>query len=180
MKELKKFILESKRIPVNILVTRAQPITNGHIKCAERVWKTYKVPTVICMVDTTKVDDRHPFLTSLLWNTYKKLVKSRDCLIDIIKVKNADVVKIGEELGAKGYSVKYWTCGTDRYDAYKKMVDKYVPDVELIEIKRDDKDVSATEVRQAIAADHKERFEELVPQEIYPLYDKLKESMDNI
>ena len=177
---MKKFILESKRIPVNILVTRAQPITNGHIKCAEKTWKTYKVPTVLCMVDTTKVDDRHPFLTSLLWNTYKKLVKSRDCFIDIIKVKNADVVKIGEELGAKGYSVKYWACGTDRYDAYKKMVDKYVPDVELFEIKRDDKDVSATEVRQAIEADHKDRFEELVPQEIYPLYDKLKEAMDNL
>ena len=60
---------------------------------------------------------------------------------------------------------------------YSKMVSKYAPDTEVVEIKRNDDDVSATAVRQALKADHKERFEELVPQVLYGMYDKLKEIM---
>lgn len=178
MKSIQQYLFEASTTKVNILVGRFQPFTLGHLKCAEYVWKTYKIPTVICIIETTKADEKHPFLTSLLWNTYKKMVKNRDCFIDIIKVKNADLVKIGEALGLKGYTIKHWACGTDRYNDYVKMCKKYAPGVEVVEIKRSDDDISATQVRQVIRADHRERFEELVPQEEYTLYDKLKESLN--
>lgn len=165
---------------VNILVGRFQPITLGHMKCAQNTYKTRGLKTVLCCIDTTKPDERHPFRTSLLWGVYRKMITDSECLEDIVLVKNADLVKIGEALGQKGYSIETWTCGTDRYADYKRMCTKYAPDVEVIEVHREDKDVSATEVRQAIAADHRDRFEELTPPAIHKLYPKLREALNSI
>lgn len=167
-----------KTTKVNILVGRFQPFTLGHLKCATNALKVKGLPTVLCVIDTTKEDERHPFRTKVLWPAFKKMVKNYAEIQDIILVKNADLVKIGEALGLKGYVVKSWTCGTDRFAAYDKMCKKYAPDVECVEIQRDDKDISATEVRQAIKAGNEERFNELVPPEIQKLYPQLKEILD--
>ena len=170
---------EAKRTGVNILVGRFQPFTLGHLKCVQNIYRTRGLKTVLCMVETIKTDDKKPFLTKILMPFYKKLVKTYEEIEDIILVKNADIVKIGEELGALGLTAKTWTCGTDRYESYSKMAKKYAPDTEVVEIKRNDDDVSATTVRQALKADHKERFEELVPQVLYSMYDKLKDIMQS-
>lgn len=166
---------EAKRTGVNILVGRFQPFTLGHLKCIQHIYKTRGIKTVLCMIETTKTDDKKPFLTKVLMPYYRRLVKAYEEIEGIILVKNADIVKIGEELGALGLTAATWTCGTDRYESYSKMVQKYAPSVEVVEIKREDSDVSATEVRQTLKADHKERFEELVPQVLYNMYDKLKD-----
>lgn len=168
---------EAKRAGVNILVGRFQPFTLGHLKCIQYIYKTRGLKTVLCMIETNKTDDKKPFLTKILMPFYKKLVKAHEEIEGIVLVKNADIVKIGEELGALGLTAKTWTCGTDRYSSYSKMVQKYAPDTEVVEIKRDDDDVSATAVRQSLKADHKERFQELVPQVLYGMYDKLKDIM---
>ena len=180
MKTLKEQLNESllneaKRTGVNILVGRFQPFTLGHLKCVQNIYRTRGLKTVLCMVETTKTDDRKPFLTKILKPFYKKLVKAYEEIEDIILIKNADIVKIGEELGVLGLTAKTWTCGTDRYESYSKMAKKYAPDIEVVEIKREYSDVSATAVREAIKADHKDRFEELVPQVLYGMYDKLRE-----
>ena len=170
-------INEAKRTKVNILVGRFQPFTLGHLKCVQNIYKTRGLKTVLCMIETNKTDDKKPFLTKVLMPFYKKLVKAYEEIEGLILIKNADIVKIGEELGALGLTAATWTCGTDRYDSYSKMVSKYAPDTEVVEIKRTDDDVSATAVRQALKADHNERFEELMPQVLYGMYDKLKEIM---
>ena len=178
MKTITQFINESlKRTKVNILVGRFQPFTLGHLKCVQNIYKTRGLKTVLCMIETNKTDDKKPFLTKVLMPFYKKLVKAYEEIEGLILIKNADIVKIGEELGALGLTAATWTCGTDRYDSYSKMVSKYAPDTEVVEIKRTDDDVSATAVRQALKADHNERFEELMPQVLYGMYDKLKEIM---
>lgn len=181
MKTITQFINESlKRTKVNILVGRFQPFTNGHLKCIQNVYKNRGIKTVICMIETTKVDDRHPFLTKIILPYYKKLVKNYEEIEDIILIKSADVVKIGEELGALGLTAATWTCGTDRVQSYSRMVTKYAPDTELVEIKRNDDDVSATAVREALKAGHEDRFKELVPQVLWSMYEKLKNIMETI
>lgn len=169
---------------VNILMGRFQPITMGHIKCAETAWKEKGVKTILLIVDTTKEDAKHPFATTMLISTYKKLNKEFDYIADVIVVKSADIVKNIELCREAGYEPISWSCGTDRVDSYKKMIAKYGPqigladDFEVIEIKRSDDDISATQVRNALLKGDTKTFEKLTPKSIHSLYSKLKKNVD--
>lgn len=169
---------------VNMLMGRFQPITLGHIKCAEQAYKEKGVPTVLCIVDTTKEDAKHPFKTSMLWGAYSKLNKEFPYIAGIVLVKSADIVVNVETCRAKGFEPVSWSCGTDRVDSYKRMVARYkdiiglADDFEVIEIKRTDDDISATQVRNALKADDKPLFEKLTPKTIHPLYNALKKNVD--
>ena len=178
---------------VNIMVGRFQPFTKGHLSCVESAYKKLGIPTVLCMigVDEAKIDEKHPFPTSLLEPLYNEMLKSNKMIEDIIIIKSANIVEIGEALYDKGYIIRSWTCGSDRYIPYKKMVDKYAEqaklhkDVEVIEINRNDDDVSATQARAALKTGDKKGFDKLMPPntlkarlkgETY--YDILKKWMD--
>lgn len=151
---------------VNIIIGRFQPITTGHIKCAEYALKHTGLKTVLCMVETpeSKVDERHPFPSSLLLPMYDVLFAKSDVILDIVLVKNADIVKLSEALREKQYIIGSWTCGTDRYKAYKAMTDKYAEqaglpdDFELLEVHRTDDDASATKLRDRLKAGDRELF----------------------
>lgn len=156
---------------VNIMIGRFQPITNGHMKCVDAAWKELKVPTVLAMINTKdeKVDDKHPFPSSMLLPIYEKVFEKNPRIEKIILVKNANIVEIGEMLHNEGYEVCSWTCGTDRLESYEKMATKYhdkaylSDDFKMIEIKRNDEDISATKVRQALLDDDKKVFASLTP-----------------
>lgn len=158
----------------NIIIGRFQPITTGHVKCATTAYEKTGCPTVLCMIETpeAKADDRHPFPSSQLLPIYKELFsgpQDKSHIIDIILVKNADIVKIAEQCRDKGYEIRSWSCGTDRYDSYSKMAEKYAEkaglpaDFEVIEIKRGDDDESATKLRQALRNDDKSTFFRMFP-----------------
>ena len=142
---------------VNVMVGRFQPLTNGHLKCIEEAWNMLGVPTVICMINTKdeKVDERKPFPSSLLKPMYEEFAKTEH-IVSIELVSSADIVKIGTMLKEKGIEVCSWTCGTDRYDSYSKMAEKYhdqaylSEDFKMIEVRRSDDDISATVVRDSI------------------------------
>lgn len=156
---------------VNITIGRFQPFTNGHMSCVEYAYKKLGIPTIICMIDTpdSKVDEKHPFPSSMLLPLYKNLFKKNNMIEDIILVKNADIVKIGEQLYENGYQIRSWSCGTDRFDSYDKMAKKYADkahlsdDYETLEIKRSDEDISATKVRQAILDNDYKTFVAMTP-----------------
>lgn len=157
---------------VNIIIGRFQPITNGHVKCAVQAYEKKGLPTVLCMIDTpeAKVDSRHPFPSTMLLPLYKDLFSKQDNhIIDIVLVKNADIVKAAEILRDKGYEIGSWSCGTDRADSYSKMAEKYADKArlpagfEVIEIKRGDDDESATKLRQALRDDDKTTFFRMFP-----------------
>lgn len=156
---------------VNVMIGRFQPFTNGHLKCIEEAWKVKGVPTVICMVNTKdeKVDERKPFPSSLLLPLYEEAFTKNKHVAKIVLVVNADIVKIGEMLSKEGFEICSWTCGTDRYDSYSKMAEKYhdqaglTDDFEMIEVKRSDDDISATKVREALLANDKRTFDKLTP-----------------
>lgn len=163
---------------VNIVLGRFQPFTNGHLKCCTNVFKQRGLKTVLCVIDTIKPDEKHPFLTKMMWSALKSLVKEYEEIQDIVLVKNADIMRIGEAIASKGYSVATWSCGTDRINDYTKMCKKYAPEVEVIEIKRDSSDVSGTQVRKLVKEDKKEQFEELTPKPMHKLYDNFKSALE--
>ena len=158
---------------VNIIIGRFQPITNGHVKCAVQAYEKRGLPTVLCMIDTpdAKVDARHPFPSSMLLPLYKDMFdgQEKSHIVDVVLVKNADIVKAAEILRDKGYEIGSWSCGTDRVDSYSKMAEKYADkaglpaDFEVIEIKRGDDDESATKLRQALRDDDKTTFFRMFP-----------------
>jgi nicotinic acid mononucleotide adenylyltransferase len=156
---------------VNIMIGRFQPITNGHMKCIDAAWNKLGIPTIIAMINTKdeKVDEKHPFPSSLLLPLYEDVFKKNNRIEKIILVRNANIVEIGETLYNDGYEIKSWTCGTDRVDSYKKMSDKYhneahlSDDFQIIEVKRSDEDISATKARQALVDDDRKLFSALTP-----------------
>jgi cytidyltransferase-like protein len=165
---------------VNITIGRFQPLTNGHMSCIETAFKKLKIPTVICMigVDDKKVDEKHPFPSDMLLPLYKEVFEKSNMVADVVLVKNANIVDIGQMLYDKGYVVRSWSCGTDRLASYKKMADKYADDAklsedfEMLEIKRTDEDISATKVREAILNNDYRTFAAMTP--LVTLKSKLK------
>ena len=156
---------------VNITIGRFQPLTNGHMKCIEKAWKDLGIPTIVCMINVKdeKVDEKHPFPTSLILPLYNDAFKKEKMIEKFVLVSSANIVAIGEMLHEEGYEIASWTCGTDRIEAYTKMAEKYKEqsylsdDFKMIEIKRSDEDISATKVRQALLDDDKKFFNKMTP-----------------
>lgn len=156
---------------VNITIGRFQPFTNGHMKCVERAWKELGIPTIVCMINVKdeKVDEKHPFPTSLILPLYNDAFKKEKMIEKFVLVTNADIVKIGEMLYQEGYEIASWSCGTDRIDPYTEMAERYAEkahlssDFQMLEIKRSNEDISATKVRQALLDDDKKFFDKMTP-----------------
>lgn len=164
---------------VNLLMGRFQPFTLGHMKCVEAA-AAKGLKTVIAQVETKSSDKKHPFTDNDLEQAMKDLVSSTPDIVDVIKVKNANIVTIGEMFAERGYEIASWTCGTDRIDSYTKMSSKYAEqagltdDFQMIEIKRGDEDISATKVRNALMDDDKSTFEKLTPKCFHKQYKKFQ------
>lgn len=168
---------------INIMVGRFQPLTYGHLKCAEYVSKEYDIDTILVMIDPSKQSIKSPFSMVLLKRIYEKLIKDHkySYIKDIIYVKNANIIDISTKLRDKGFILQSWSCGTDRVKDYKKMSERYKTDAELpddfqvIEIKRTDEDISATDARNALLNDQRAKFSYLTPLDKY--YNSLRRSL---
>lgn len=158
--------------PVNLIVGRFQPVTKGHVRCLEMAYKkTGVMEGVMGMIEVpdSKTDTRHPFPSSLLVPLYKDLFQDNPLVEDIVLIKNADIVAISDILAKKGYEIRSWVCGSDRYRAYSTMADKYhdkanLPeDFQVIEISRGEEDESATKARSALLEGNENEFYKLFP-----------------
>ena len=152
----------------NILIGRFQPMTKGgHLKCAEQAMKETGNPTMFLMIETKeqKLDQKHPFPSSMLLPIYKDALKNNKNVAGIALVKNANIIDLAEACRAEGFEPVSWTCGTDRYDSYKKMAERYAKDADLvddfqvIEIKRGSEDSSATKLREYLRSGDEKAFE---------------------
>ena len=178
---------------VNIVVGRFQPFTKGHYSCVTAAKRFNGLPTVICMIGVpeSKVDSRHPFPSNMLVDAYSDLFSNDSKVADVIPVKNADIVHIADELRKHGYEIASWTCGTDRYNDYTRISNKYhdmaglSDDFEVIEVPRTDEDISATKVRNCLLNGDRNGFYSMIPQsasasDARDLYNTLKEQIDKV
>ena len=81
---------------VNITIGRFQPFTKGHLSCIESVYNELGLPTVICMIDVKdeKVDEKHPFPSSMLLPMYQDVFAKNKMIADIVLIKSANIVEI--------------------------------------------------------------------------------------
>lgn len=175
---------------VNIVIGRFQPFTTGHYKCVEAAWNQKGLPTIICMINTpeSKVDTRHPFPSDMLISLYDELFSNNNKIVGIILVRNADIVKISEEVRKYGLEIASWTCGTDRFKSYSRMANRYGDlaklsgDFEMIEVSRSDEDVSATKARNCLLNNDREGFLQLIPdgQNEDNLFNELRNQLNKV
>lgn len=150
----------------NIFVGRFQPLTMGHIKCMEKAYNECGLKTVLFVIDVPehKVNETHPFTTDDTFiGLYRRILSQYDFIIDIVKVKSADILKISEECESLGYRIASWTCGADRQESYSKMVARYseranlTDDFRMMVLSRND-GISATKVREYLMNNDFESF----------------------
>lgn len=159
---------------VNIVVGRFQPFTLGHQSIVEALFKENGLPTVVCCISNKKFDSRHPFPDDLIKTELETCYKSQKFFQDVIFIKSANIVEIGEELKKRNYEAHLWGCGVDRKTSYEKMASnpKYTvnfpEDFKVFALSRDDSSegidgISATKVREAIKNNDKESFKKMMP-----------------
>lgn len=151
---------------VNFMVGRFQPLTMGHIKCCETGYKMNGKPTVLCMIDSKVITINKPFPTYSLYLIYKNFIKTYHPLgiEDIILIKSANIIHVSQQLTKNGYFGDIWLCGSDRVTSYRTMHQNYKDKCLLdkssnvIEIRRSEKDISATKIRESLKAYDFKRF----------------------
>ena len=168
---------------VNIMVGRFQPFTLGHLKCLKGIKNSLGVPTLLCVIPGNG-DDKHPFMGNVQDEMYERLKEANpDLIADVAYVKNAFIeawVLAAKERGLEPVS---WTCGNDRIEAYRSMVQKHgekyglSPEFQVYLVDRGDDNISATSVRESLLNGNKEKFMAEMPECLWAMYDEMRQVM---
>lgn len=187
---LKVDYIERGAKKVNMFVGRFQPFTLGHTKVLENLYEQNGLNTVVVLVKskTKKKDDaqRRPFTTETQMQLLE-MAKADQKIEDVIVVETAGIDKIFNQLRPK-YEPVLWGSGTDRMKGYGYQVDnaKYreqlnvLEEFSLFEIQRDEENVSATKVREAIINENEEEFKQLTPPSIHSMFYELQLELNNV
>lgn len=155
---------------VTVVVGRFQPNTLGH----EKLFAKAKGKLVIAVVNTDKKTEKSPLPFSL----QKKLLQKAAPGAEIIQIKTGFIGEFIDPLRKKGLEPSVLFAGADRENTYKSQVERYKEQLNLSikvqVIKRTGKDISATQVREAIKKDDKKTFEKLTDKAIHGFYDEIK------
>ncbi len=180
---------EQGKEKVNMFVGRFQPFTLGHAKVLETIYKQNGYPVVIFLVKAAKAqkDDaaKRPYDTETQIQMLMHVQKQYPFLKEIFVIPSAGIDLMFNEMRPK-YEPVLWGTGTDRFKTYGYQVnnDKYrealgvLPEFGLYEIKRDDDDISATKVREAMLNDDKKTFEKMTPKSLHVMYAELKQKLE--
>ena len=180
---------EQGKEKVNMFVGRFQPFTLGHAKVLETIHKQNGYPVVVFLVKAAKAqkDDavKRPYDTSTQIEMFDAVKKQYSFLKEIFVIPSAGIDLMFNEMRPK-YEPVLWGTGTDRFKTYGYQVnnDKYrealgvLPEFGLYEIKRDDDDISATKVREALEKGDKKEFEKLTPKGLHQMYGELKQKLE--
>jgi cytidyltransferase-like protein len=174
---------------VNMFVGRFQPFTLGHAKVIETIHKQNGYPVVIFLIKskTKKAEDafKRPYDEETQLAMLERL-KSSYPIEDVKILPTAAIDKMFNELRPQ-YEPVLWGTGTDRMKVYGYQVDKqeYRDDLDvrddfgLFEIPRSGKNISATQVRNAMLDDNEKLFKKLTPKGVHGMYGELKMKLED-
>jgi len=179
---------EQGKTPVNMFVGRFQPFTLGHIKVIETIHKQNGFPVVIFLVKskTKKAEDafKRPFDEETQVEMIKNL-KSKYPIEEVFVIPTGGIDHMFNAMRPK-YEPVLWGTGSDRMKTYGFQVNKdsyredlgVRPDFGLYEIPRTGKNISATQVRNAMLDDDEKLFKKLTPKPIHNMYKELKAKLE--
>lgn len=172
---------------VIIFPGRFQPFHNGHIEAFRRASKEFDLP-VLPVVIWTKTSEKSPFDAKLQSKAGSLIAKKFDFIVDPIVYKTVDLPNIVADINKKGFTVKGFACGSDRFRSYENQLKKFkdgkyeVKAVEGFDWKmvddRDSDGPSATKIREAIKQDNQKEFERGTPTPIHILWKEFKSQID--
>ena len=180
---------EQGKQPVNMFVGRFQPFTLGHQKVIETIHKQNGYPVVIFLIKAKKkkAEDafKRPYDEATQLGMLNKL-KGKLPIEDVKVLPTAAIDKMFNEL-RPNYEPVLWGTGTDRMKVYGYQVnnDKYREalgvrdDFSLFEIPRTGKNISATQVRNAMLDGDEKLFKKLTPKGLHNMYDELKQKLQD-
>jgi cytidyltransferase-like protein len=176
--------------PVNMFVGRFQPFTLGHAKVVETIYKQNGHPVVIFLIKskTRKAEDafKRPYDEETQMSMLDKL-KSKYPIEKVYILDRAAIDLMFNTMRADGYEPVLWGTGTDRLKTYSYQVDKpeyredlgVRDDFGLFEIPRTGKNISATQVRNAMLDNDEKMFKKLTPKGIHSMYGELKTKLED-
>lgn len=172
----------------NIALGRFQPFTKGHLQMLKDGYDKNGYPTVVFIISNKKFDNKHPFSDELIHKEMNIIKQRYKFVADIIPITNANIITVGQKLDEIGYIPHLWLCGDDREAEFKRQAEnpKYRESGKLPDdfsvytgIGRTE-GVSGTAVRDALKADNKEVFENLVPEGVDVMFDEMKIEINTI
>ena len=181
---------EQGKKPVNMFVGRFQPFTLGHAKVVETINKQNGYPVVIFLVKSKTKKKEDAFSRPYDEETQLQMLNQLRGKYPIEKVYIIDRGAIDlmfNTMRADGYEPVLWGTGTDRLQTYSYQVDKPEyreelgcrTDFGLFEIPRTGKNISATQVRNAMLDGDEKLFKKLTPKEIHNMYGELKSKLED-
>lgn len=179
---------EKGKKPVNIFVGRFQPFTLGHVKVFEQIYKENGLPIVVFLVRGKKSNPKkNPFSADIQQSMFAKMVNQYSFLEASYVIPNAGIDTIFST-ARPTYEPILWGYGTDRKKPYDYMINKpeyrehlgVNPEFKGFEIKRNDNDISASKVRQAIKNDDESTFKKMTPKSIHSFYKTLQTELHQI
>jgi phosphopantetheine adenylyltransferase len=162
---------------VNILVGRFQPPTLGHIKVLRRLHAKNSLPVVVIQV-RSKTGKKTPFENETILKIWMDIAKQYKFIDAIREAPTGFLDQILNVLRPE-YEPVLWGTGSDRLADYNRMIKLYgkeanvLPEFQTSEIKRDSKNISATEVREALLTGNEKEFKKLTPKAEHKFYEQL-------
>ena len=180
---------EQGETPVNMFVGRFQPFTLGHAKVIETIHKQNGYPVVILLIKSKSKKPEDAFKRPYDEDTQIAMLdrlKSKYPIEKVYVLPTAGIDHMFNAMRGDGYEPVLWGTGTDRMKSYGFQVDnpEYREDLGvrtdfgLFEIPRTGKNISATQVRNAMLDGDEKLFKKLTPKPIHGMYTELKEKLE--
>lgn len=175
--EFSKEQAEKKKI--SLIFGRMQPFTAGH----KLLFDKAKYEVVIGLVKgkkTSQDKERNPFSEQLQRTIIMKALEEDPKFESIVTTDSGFIPDLIEKLEKMNYQVKELFCGSDRVKDYKRMIrDNLIKaDIKLVKIDRDDEDISATKVRDAIRKNDFKNVKEMMINMTRDLYRQMRKEIN--
>ena len=174
---------------VNMFVGRFQPFTLGHAKVVETIHKQNGYPVVILLVKAKNKKKEDAFKRPYDESTQVEMInnlKSKYPIEEVFVIPTGGIDTMFNAM-RPNYEPVLWGTGSDRMKTYGFQVNKDTyredlgvrPDFGLYEIPRTGKNISATQVRNAMLDGDEKLFKKLTPKPIHNMYGELKTKLED-
>jgi cytidyltransferase-like protein len=167
----------SKKIDVNLIIGKFQPLTNGHLKMVDELYETNNLPILIaCVRRKDSIIDEETTVKML-----SEIIQDDNRIQDFIFVDRLLLGEIFKQASDKFYNVNMIGLGEDRRNDYERQMKYLISNGKLQEehtllhiLQRTDADISATKVREAIINNNTNYLEQSFPSILHKFIPELQ------
>lgn len=164
--------------PVTVIMGRFQPPTKGHMRIVRQAKKIGN-PIVMVVVRGAKTKfELSPFSLDVQKEMFNEILPVGSMIIDTPSGFIGDFV---DELREMNLEPTVIVAGSDRKKTYETQINRYEQTLNLNlkvkEVKRQEKDVSATKARIALKLGDEKEFQKLMPKKLHRFFATLRKTL---